>query len=157
MFIFTGFCLIFGAVNKIQKFRRATLFAKFRNTVPGYEISQTLIFRNSCENSQPSYSSVRRGAQACTVAAFGFWCTVHCFVFYDIYIYIYIYIYNCFYLIFLLLKKKIRCAKFRNPSNIAAQFCFEHNFFIRTLFWVILIPLVRLESVESKYSQKEHF
>ena len=51
---------------------------------------------------------------------------------------IYIYIYNC-------LKKKIRSAKF------------DHNFFIRIPFWVFLVPLEILESVESKYSQKEHF
>ena len=34
---------------------------------------------------------------------------------------------------------------------------FYHNVFIRTLFWVILVSLESLESVESKYRQKEHF
>ena len=39
----------------------------------------------------------------------------------------------------------------------AAPFCFTHNFLIRTPFWVILVSLESLESVESKYNQKEHF
>ena len=41
-------------------------------------------------------------------------------------------------------------AKFSHST--AAPFCFEHNFFIRTSFWIILVPLESLESVESKYS-----
>ena len=46
-------------------------------------------------------------------------------------------------------------AKFSHST--AAPFCFYHNFFIRTPFWVILILLESLESVKSKYSHKEHF
>ena len=46
-------------------------------------------------------------------------------------------------------------AKFRTEQQ--PQFCFAHNFFIRTPFWVILVSLEILESVESKYIQKEHF
>ena len=46
-------------------------------------------------------------------------------------------------------------AKFSHST--AALFCFDHKFFIRTLIWVILVPLENLESVESKYIQKEHF
>ena len=41
--------------------------------------------------------------------------------------------------------------------SVVAPFCFDHNFFIRTPFWVILVMLEILESVESKYRQKEHF
>ena len=43
-------------------------------------------------------------------------------------------------------------AKFSHST--IAPFCFAHNFFIRTLFWVILVSLESLESVESKYIQK---
>ena len=46
-------------------------------------------------------------------------------------------------------------AKFSHST--AAPFCFAHNVFIRTLFWVILVPLERLKSVESKYSIKNTF
>ena len=37
------------------------------------------------------------------------------------------------------------------------HFVLTITFFIRTLFWVILVSLERLESVEYKYSHKEHF
>ena len=44
-----------------------------------------------------------------------------------------------------------------NSHCFALRFCFAHNFFIRTPFWAFLVPLESLESVESKYAQKEHF
>ena len=61
------------------------------------------------------------------------------------------------------LKIYIYSAKFRSAceflqlrfSALLDSFC--HNFFIQTSFWVILVLLEILESVESKYSQKEHF
>ena len=34
--------------------------------------------------------------------------------------------------------------------STATPFCFDHNFFIRTPFWAILVPLESLESIESK-------
>ena len=37
------------------------------------------------------------------------------------------------------------------------SFCFAHNFLIQTPFWVILVSLESLESVEYKYVHKEHF
>ena len=43
---------------------------------------------------------------------------------------------------------------FTAPSIFAAPFCFDHKIFIQTPFWVILVPLEILESVESKYIQK---
>ena len=46
---------------------------------------------------------------------------------------------------------------YQNSHCFALRFCFAHNFFIRTPFWAFLVPLESLESVESKYSQKEHF
>ena len=48
------------------------------------------------------------------------------------------------------LRRRVQRAKFLHST--AAPFCFDHNFFIRTSFLVILVPLERLESVESKYS-----
>ena len=46
-------------------------------------------------------------------------------------------------------------AKFSHST--VAPFYFAHNFFMQTLSWVILVLLESLESVESKYSKKEHF
>ena len=54
-------------------------------------------------------------------------------------------------------KFRIGAIFFSAPLNFAAPFCFDHNFFIGTPFWVILVSLENLESVESKYILKEHF
>ena len=77
---------------------------------------------------------------------------------------IYIYIYNLIFFSPIILfsqkkKKKNRTGVkfFPAPPNFAAPFCFDHNFFIRTSFLVILVPLEILKSVEYEYIQKEHF
>ena len=67
-----------------------------------------------------------------------------------LYIDIYIYI-SKKKLVFENIKKKKKIA---TPPLFAAQFGFDHNLFIRTPFWVFLVPLESLESVESKYSHK---
>ena len=78
--------------------------------------------------------------------------------------YLYIYIYKIIhfnFFFFVSKKKKFRTVAnnfasceffFATPSIFVVQFCFDHNFFIRTLFWIILVSLEILESVESKYS-----
>ena len=45
-------------------------------------------------------------------------------------------------------KKNLRTCEFSQP--VSPPFCFSHNFFIRTPFYVFLVPLEILESVESK-------
>ena len=128
MFIFADFNLIFGAEGKIQKFRNLRNFAGY--TVPTK-------FRN---------------LHYYRLLFFYFSCTVHVFVFCDIYI-------NCFFNsqnVFKIKNKKFaRLRIFATSLQFCSQFCFDHNFFIRTLVWVILVPLESLESVESKYSQKK--
>ena len=48
--------------------------------------------------------------------------------------------------------KFAHCANFSACAKLLYfPFCFAHNFLIRTLFWVILVSLESLESVESKY------
>ena len=60
-------------------------------------------------------------------------------------------------MVFFKKKKFPQLRNFATSSSFITQFCFNHNFFIRTPFWVILVPLERLESVESKYSHKNTF
>ena len=63
------------------------------------------------------------------------------------------------------IRRAFHTAKFRSLISQPAKFCrifatpvhFGHNFFIRTSIWMILVSLERLESVKSRYSQKEYF
>ena len=54
-------------------------------------------------------------------------------------------------------KFRTHSENFATPYCFASEFCFAHNLFIRTPFEAFLVPLESLESVESKYIQKEHF
>ena len=49
------------------------------------------------------------------------------------------------------------CTSANFSYSTETPFCFDHNFFIPTPFWVILVSFEILESVESKYIQKDHF
>ena len=56
------------------------------------------------------------------------------------------------FILFYLFFKKKKNSQCEISQTAAPSFCFDHNFFIRTPFWVILVPLESSESVESKYS-----
>ena len=124
-------------ISQPAKFRRLRNFANQK-------------FRNSCKNSQPHYS----GAYGAISPEEDKPAPCIFFVFYE----------KKMISLKKIKIKKINKIKFRTVAKIrnlrkcfTSQFCFDHNLFIRTPFWVILVPLESLESSESKSSQKEYF
>ena len=103
----------------------------------------------TCEISQPTLFQVAN-------LVFGALCTILSFMIYIIILYIYIYLKIIIIICSLKNKKNKNFAVqiFSTCSNCAAQYCFRHNFSIRTPFLEFLVPLERLESVKSKYSHK---